>query len=116
MPASINRNSASTVAAAWASTSWCTPLAAPVSAGCDAPRGSIIPIDSASVLIVLAVNIAPQVPLPGITDASSSAICSAVIRPASRAARPSIRSRMVRLFPFDAHGSNDTRPGEFVPA
>ena len=45
-----------------------------------------MPIDSANVLMVLAVNIAPHVPLPGITDASNSANCSVVMRPASCAA------------------------------
>ena len=64
-------------------------LAASWSAGCEAPRGSIMPIASAMVLMVLAVNIAPQVPLPGITLRSSSSNSSAEIRPASRAALPS---------------------------
>ena len=42
-----------------------------------------MPIASAIVLIVLAVNIAPQVPLPGITLRSSSSSSAAEIRPDS---------------------------------
>jgi hypothetical protein len=48
-----------------------------------------MPIASAIVLIVLAVNIAPQVPLPGMTLLSSSSSSSPEMRPASLAARPS---------------------------
>ena len=48
-----------------------------------------MPIASAMVLIVLAVNIAPQVPLPGITLRSSSSSSAAEIRPDSWAALPS---------------------------
>ena len=52
-----------------------------------AARGSIMPIASAIVLIVLqAVNIAPQVPLPGITLRSISSGSGSEIRPASLAA------------------------------
>ena len=79
-----------------------------------------MPIASAMVLMVLAVNMAPQVPLPGSTLRSSASISSAVMRPASRAARPSAQSMMVRLVPFLAHFSmagdpKSTLPGELVP-
>ena len=46
-------------------------------------------MDSAIVLIVLAVNIAPQVPLPGITLRSTSSSSSPERRPDSLAARAS---------------------------
>ena len=74
-----------------------------------------MPIASAMVLMVLAVNMAPQVPLPGSTLRSSASNSSAVMRPASRAARPSAQSMMVRLVPFFAHGPKSTLPGELVP-
>ena len=44
---------------------------------------------SAMVLIVFAVNIAPQVPLPGMMHCSSRASSPPVIRPAPCAAWPS---------------------------
>ena len=67
------------------------------------------------VLMVFAVNIAPQVPLPGITFRSTSSNSSRLIRSARIAARASAQSRIVRLLPFDAHGSKFTQPGELVP-
>ena len=74
-----------------------------------------MPIASAVVLMVLAVNIAPQVPLPGSTFFSSASNSCALMRPASCAARPSAQSMIVRLAPLLAHGPKSTFPGELVP-
>ena len=55
----------------------------------EAPPGSIMPIASVIVLIVLAVNMAPQVPLPGMMLVSIRSSWSAVMRSARWAARAS---------------------------
>ena len=115
IPAAISPYSASTLARTCALTSSCTSPAASTSAGCDAPRGSIIPIASVIVLMVLAVNIAPQVPLPGMIARSICSSSLSPIFPASRAACASPWSRIVRLLPFAAHGPKSTLPGELVP-
>ena len=67
------------------------------------------------VLIVLAVNMAPQVPLPGMIARSILSSSFSPILPASYAACASPWSRIVKLFPFAAHGPKSTCPGELVP-